>query len=142
MKMTTKGKYGLRAMIDLAVNDGDTQYIPLNHISARQQISEPYLERLMAKMRKADLVVTQRGTQGGYKLARSIEEISVKDILEAVDEPMNLTDCVDGEDGQCSVKRCCPSRLVWQKMSESISEVARSITLHTLIYGDRSLDDE
>jgi len=142
MKITTKGKYGLRAMVDLTVNDGYSNYISLKNISARQQISENYLERLLANLRKADLVVTHRGTRGGYRLARSAEEITVKDILEAVNEPINVTDCVEGEDGQCMAKKCCPSRKVWQKMSESINEVAESITLYQLIYENGGIEDE
>ncbi len=135
MKMTTKGRYGLRAMADLAVHHDGDNFIPLKHISERQHISENYLERLMAGLRRSGLVQAQRGTQGGYRLARKPEEITVRDILEAVREPMALTDCV--EEGQTSCRgHYCTSRKVWQKMTDSLIRMADSITLYEMVHGE------
>ena len=93
MKLSTKGRYGLRALIDLALYS-ENETVSIASISARQNISESYLEQLIAKLRKAGLVTSVRGAGGGYKLAKPASEISVGDILRAVDE-MKLDQLVE-----------------------------------------------
>ena len=85
MKLSTKGRYGLRALIDLALHC-EQEAVPISSVAARQKISESYLEQLFGKLRKAGLIVSERGAQGGYRLAKPAEEISVGDILRALEE--------------------------------------------------------
>ena len=93
MRLSTKGRYGLKAMFDLTVNNG-SEPISLNNIAKRQDISEHYLEQLMAILRKSGLVQSVRGAYGGYILARKPSEITVGDILRALEGPIGLVDCV------------------------------------------------
>ena len=91
MNFSTKGRYGLRAMIDLAVHSEEA--VPISSIAARENISECYLEQLAAKLKKAGLVVSTRGAQGGYRLARPSSEISVGDVLRALEGSVNAVEC-------------------------------------------------
>ena len=92
MKLSTKGRYGLRALIDLAVYSED-ETVSIASIAARQNISESYLEQLIAKLRKAGLVTSIRGAGGGYKLAKPAEDISVGDILRALEGSLDPVEC-------------------------------------------------
>ena len=98
MKLSTKGRYGLSAMIDLAVYS-ENEAVSLNSIAERQHISEGYLEQLMAKLKKAGLVTSIRGASGGYGLARPAAEVSVGDILRALEGSLKAVEC-PGEQGQ------------------------------------------
>ena len=133
MKMTTKGRYGLRAMIDLSRHYEKNTYISLKSISERQNISENYLERLLAKLRKAELVITHRGTQGGYMLNKLPKEINVRDILLAVEEPLFIVECTKEKENFCLAKENCTSNYVWAKMAEGIKQISEEIYLDELI---------
>ena len=129
MKLSTKGHYGLQAMFDLALHHGEGP-IPLKNVAGRQDISEHYLEQLIAGLRKAGLVKSLRGAQGGYTLARNPDEITVGDIIRVLEGPLAPLDCVD-EDSNCSCNRAedCITRGVWRKVRDSITNVLDSITL-------------
>ena len=113
MKLSTKGRYGLRALIDLAVYSEESA-VSIGSIAARQKISESYLEQLMAKLRKAGLVVSIRGAGGGYRLARPAGEISVGDILRALEGNLEAVAC----DGLKSDRGCEDADVCVTKRSE------------------------
>lgn len=134
MKLSTKGRYGLKAMLDLAVNSTDG-HVSLNSIAERQGLSVNYLEQLFASLKKAKLIKSIRGPQGGYMLADSPENISVGDILRALEGSLAPTDCVSEAPG---VRRCdnldrCVTRSVWEKIRDGINNVIDNITLQELI---------
>jgi len=120
-------------MFDLAQHYGQGP-IALKDIAERQEISEHYLEQLVAILRKNGLVKSVRGAQGGYLLARPPQEITVGEILRVLEGPIGPTDCVADDAGEagCSRMDACVSRLVWQKIRESINSVIDSITLEDM----------
>lgn len=140
MKLSTKGRYGLRALIDLALYSNE-EAVPLQSIAARQGISESYLEQLMRLLRKAGLVKSIRGASGGYVLGKPAQEISVGDILLALEGNLEAVTCPTSEDGEvtCSAGDCCVTRHVWQKVNESIISTVNSIWLSDLVEESRQL---
>lgn len=130
MKISTRGRYGLRAMLDLSVNE-KSGAIPLREISERQDISEQYLEQLFASLRKNGLVKSVRGAHGGYLLNDSPEKITVKDIITSLEGPIAPVDCVLKED-DCDKKGSCVTHQLWVKIKEDIVELMDSITLADL----------
>lgn len=135
MKLSTKGRYGLRAFIDLAVY-GEEEPVPLTGIAARQEISLNYLEQLMAKLRKAGLVESVRGVNGGYRLSRPAEEISVGDVLRALEGDLKPVECagIDTDPGNhCTGSGACVSRIVWKRINDSINNTVDSIFIGELV---------
>lgn len=134
MKISTRGRYGLKAMVDLAVNAKDDSCVSLKSIADRQGISENYLEQLMAALKKAELVKSIRGAQGGYTLTRPATEISVGDLLRVLEGPLTLVECVSNTES-CGSGSCnkCVTKNVWEKISDSMNEVVDSITLEDLV---------
>jgi Rrf2 family protein len=130
MKLSTKGRYGVKAMVDLAVHFGD-EPISIKSISERQGISEYYLEQLFAPLRKAGLIKSIRGAQGGYILTRSPEEITVADIISVLEGPIEISECVEGI--ACSNEDCCATRLLWEKIKKSIDAVLETTTLWDIV---------
>ncbi len=131
MKISTKGRYGLRAMIDLAMNN-DGESITLKSIAKRQNISETYLEQLIPHLKKAKLVVSVRGAKGGYTLARAPKDITLGEILKALEGSMAPVACVDNSI-KCDDKDICISRIVWEKIQDGINKAIDSFTLEELI---------
>jgi Rrf2 family cysteine metabolism transcriptional repressor len=132
MRLSTKGRYGLKAMVDLAIHSQDKQ-IALRHIAERQDISEHYLEQLIAVLRKSGLVKSVRGAQGGYSLALPPDEITVGDILRALEGSLAPVACVDDEFAEnCAEWDYCVTKYVWQKIRDKVNEVVDSITLQDL----------
>jgi Rrf2 family cysteine metabolism transcriptional repressor len=132
LKLSTKGRYGLKAMYDLALNYGD-EPVSLKSIAERQGISENYLEQLMANLRKAGLVRSIRGAYGGYLLSREPSKITVGDVLRALEGPIGLVDCVLEQDAvKCLKYENCITRTVWEKISDSIVKTIDSITLQDM----------
>jgi Rrf2 family protein len=134
MKLSTKGRYGLRAVLDLAVH-ADEETVALSQIAERQGISMNYLEQLIAKLKKAGIVNGIRGAQGGYMLAAPAEEISVGSILRALEGDLNPVDCseVSNGDGICSNSDSCVTKYVWKRISDSINEAVDGIKLSELV---------
>ena len=133
MKLSTKGRYGLKAMLDLAVHNSDGQ-ISLKSIAERQDISENYLEQLFATLRKSGLVNSIRGSQGGYILAHSPENITVGSILRSLEGSLAPVDCVmENDPMQCSRSECCVTRYIWEKIRDSVNSVVDAITLDDLV---------
>ncbi len=108
MKLSTKGRYAVMAMVDLAAQNSDRP-IALAEIAERQDISLSYLEQLFAKLRRGGLVASVRGPGGGYRLARPAEETRIADIILAVDEPIRATRCTPGQPHGCTVPRAAVS---------------------------------
>ncbi|MGV8983712.1 RrF2 family transcriptional regulator [Clostridium sp.] len=130
MKLSTKGRYGVKAMVDLAINYGD-QPVSIKSISERQSISEYYLEQLFSSLRKAKLIKSIRGAQGGYILNRSPEKITIYDVINVLEGPIEVSECL--EDGACNNIDCCATRLLWKKIKNSIDSVTTSITLKDIV---------
>lgn len=135
MKMSTKGRYGLRAMVDIAANCecGDSR-VSLKSVAMRQNISESYLEQLIAPLKRAGIVKSTRGAQGGYMPAKSTAEITVGEILRALEGPLDIVEC-DKNGTNCGEGSCknCVTKNVWEKLSESVNEAADGITLEMLV---------
>ena len=130
MKVSTKGRYGLRAMVDLAEHE-EGKAIPIREISERQNISEQYLEQLFATLRKAELVKSVRGAHGGYMLNHEPEDISVGDILTTLEGPVAPVDCVIEEDF-CNYIDKCVMHGLWEELADVINDVIENMTLADL----------
>lgn len=138
MKLSTKGRYGLRAMIDLA-DYSEEMPQSIACIAARQSISDSYLEQLMAKLKKAGLITSIRGAQGGYVLAKPSKEISVGDILRAL-EDLSPVNCVGLKGEQaCGGSDICVTRNVWKRIDDSIQHAVDSIFLDELVEDNRTM---
>ncbi len=131
MKLSTRGRYGIHAMYDLARNAEDGPQ-SIKAIAEREGVPEAYLEQLIAVLKRAGLVTSVRGAQGGYMLARRPEEITVGDVLRALEDGLNLLDCLDEEDA-CGRSCACPSRVVWLKLRKGMNAVLDGITLRDMI---------
>ena len=138
MKLSTKGRYGLRALIDLAMY-GEEEAVSIQSISARQQISDSYLEQLVRKLKRAGLVNSVRGAQGGYILAKPAEEISVGDVLRALEGSIEAVSCGKEHNANCLGEDLCVARYVWQKVNKSIQETVDSITISQLVEESRRI---
>ena len=137
MKLSTKGRYGLRALIDLAQYSAETP-VSITSISARQNLSERYLEQLMSMLKKAGLVKSVRGAGGGYVLAKDMAEISVGDVLRALEGSLEPVECAGLEpDGECKVSDYCVTKYVWQRINDSISRTVDEIRLDQLVEESR-----
>lgn len=130
MKLSTKGRYGVKAMVELAINHG-TGPISIKTISERQNISENYLELLFSTLKKAGLIKSLRGAQGGYILAKEPKEIRISDIINVLEGPVEIATCLDGD--VCENEDYCATRLLWEKIKNSIDEVMSSITLQDIV---------
>ena len=132
MRISTKGKYGLRAMVDLAVHSTDTP-ISLSSIAQRQELSLGYMEQVFSVLRKAGLVNSIKGAQGGYILADNPANITVGDVLRALEGDLNVVDEAEQQEANEKSIEYCIKTVVWDKMNESLNKVADSITLEDLV---------
>ena len=133
MRISTKGRYGLRAMIDLAIHYSEGQ-ITLSSIAERQEISESYLEQLLNTLKKAGLVSSTRGHQGGYILTKDPEEITIFSIVEVLEGTLAPVHCIDKSRVlECKRKDICVTKGIWDKVRNSICSVLEAITLKELV---------
>ena len=130
MKLTTRGRYAVTAMLDLAIH-GHESPVTLSDISARQEISLSYLEQLFSKLRRGDLVISVRGPGGGYRLSRGRKGIFVAQIIDAVDESVDVTNC-QGK-GNCHQGEVCLTHHLWQDLSDQIHGFLSGISLADLV---------
>lgn len=130
MRLTTKGRFAVTAMIDLALRDAKKP-VTLAEISERQKISLSYLEQLFGKLRRRELVTSVRGPGGGYQLAKDMNEMTVVDIIRAVDEPIDATQCGGREN--CKDERKCLTHDLWSSLNDKIFEYLSSVTLAQLV---------
>ena len=130
MRLTTKGRYAVTAMIDLSINQVNGP-VTLKSISDNQGISLSYLEQLFSKMRRSDLVTGTRGPGGGYVLARDVDQISIADIVVAVDEPLDITECEGRQD--CHDGKRCLTHGLWSELSDQLYAFLSGIRLGQLM---------
>ena len=130
MRLTTKGRYAVTAMLDLALHHGQGP-INLAEISSRQGISLSYLEQLFSKLRKQGLVDSARGPGGGYLLGRPADDISIAEVIRAVDETVDATRC--GGSKNCHGEERCLTHDLWEELSKQIEEFLRGISLDNLV---------
>jgi Rrf2 family protein len=142
MKLSTKSRYGLKAILDIALyaNDGT---VSISEISERTKISVNYLEQLIPKLRKSGLVSSTRGACGGYKLAKSPECISIGDILRALEGDLTLVNCVSDESNRsCESASLCVTKFVWQKVNASINETVDNMMLCELVEQSKLINSD
>ena len=133
MKLSTKGRYGLRALIDLA-QYSEIEPVSISSIASRQGISERYLEQLMTLLKKAGLIKSIRGAGGGYVLAKEMNEISVGDVLRALEGSLEPVECsANNQKEVCQAADGCVTKYVWQKINESINRTVDEINLKQLV---------
>lgn len=135
MRISTKGRYGLRILLDLALRGGGT--VPLKDIARSQQISLLYLEHIIAPLTSAGIVKTVRGVRGGVRLAKPPEEIKLSDLVELLEGPIAPVDCVD-DPKTCPRSKFCVTRDVWAEVKHAIEAVLESKTLHDLVQMQKS----
>lgn len=137
MKISTRGRYGIKAMVDLAENYQDGKCVSLKGIAQRQNIPESYLEQLMATIKRAEIVDSIRGAQGGYILNRSVDDISVGDLLKVLEGNLAIIDCATNETPKktCAQGDCdkCNMKDTWELISKKFEDVVNNITLKDLI---------
>ncbi|WP_038036537.1 Rrf2 family transcriptional regulator [Thermopetrobacter sp. TC1] len=133
MKLSTKGRYAVMAMADIASRHTDKP-VSLAEIAASQNISQEYLEQLFSRLRKAGLVTSVRGPGGGYRLARDPDEIFISDIISAADEPLSVTRCPDGDGVQgCQNGEACITHELWSSLRRQIWGFLSSVTLGDVV---------
>lgn len=134
MKISTKGRYGVKALFELAMHEGAGP-VSLKTVAERQGLSEHYLEQLVAPLRKAGLVTSVRGAQGGYTLSRPASEITVGDVIRVLEGPIGYTECsTEGvvASDYCGRADSCQAHGVWEKVTKAIIDVVDGITLADL----------
>ena len=141
MKISTKGKYGLRAMIDLA-QYSEQEAVSISSIAQRQKISESYLEQLVAKLKKAGLVVSIRGAAGGYRLARPASGITVGDVLRALEGDVRAVICTAQTEEGCEGEELCVTKYVWQRINESIEKTVDEMMIDQLVAESRKAQEK
>ncbi len=137
MRLTTRGRYAVTAMLDLAIHDHRGP-VSLSDISERQQISLSYLEQLFARLRRSGLVISARGPGGGYMLSRGADTIAVSEIIDAVDEAVDATRC--GGNADCHDNHQCLTHDLWTELNQQIREFLMGVTLGHLMQ-KRSVKD-
>lgn len=136
MKLSTKGRYGTRAMLDLALHYGEGA-INLKEIAERQQISERYLEHLILSLKTAGLVKSIRGSHGGFMLARPPADIKAIEIIEALEGPLCPVHCIDDPES-CSRAEQCVTRTLWEELNRAMNRVLESRNLQDIVEQHRA----
>lgn len=139
MKISTKGRYALRMLVDLAEHQGEG-YISLKEISERQNISKKYLEQIVPLMNKSDLLRRNRGYQGGYMLNKEPDDYTVGEILRVTEGNLCPVDCLQYEPNECPRAAECQTLFVWQGLYKTITEYLDGITLQDIM--DKKLDGD
>lgn len=132
MKISTKGRYALRVMLDLAVNNTG-EYIKVKNIAERQDLSEKYLEQIISVLTKAGYVKSVRGAQGGYKLAKAPKDYTVGMILRLTEGSLSPVACLDSDSNECERCDTCDTLAVWKELQQAINNVVDNITLQDLL---------
>ena len=132
MLVSTKGRYALRVMIDLAEHQSEG-YIPLKDTAKRQDISEKYLEQIIGVLNKAGYVKSVRGAQGGYRLTREPSEYTVGDILRLTEGSLCPVSCLEGDVNECERCDTCATLKVWKKLQKAIDDVVDHVTIQDLL---------
>ncbi|NOX19879.1 MAG: RrF2 family transcriptional regulator [Nitrospirae bacterium] len=133
LRLSTKGQYGVRAMYEIARGYPD-EPVTIRSISEKQDVSIPYLEQILNKLRHAGLIRSIKGPGGGYVLQRAPEEITIADILFELEGPVAITSCLDPSEGCIRVERCV-THLLWKSLGKQIEDFLNTITLKDLLSG-------
>lgn len=141
MKISTKGRYALRLMLDIATYNTGVP-VSIKDIAKRQTISEKYLEQIISILNKAGYVRSIRGAQGGYVLKKNPEEYTVGDILRLTEGDLSPVSCVGENSTECDRKDACVTARIWEKMNEAINDVVDNITLADLIEWQGDMGDQ
>ncbi len=139
MKISTKGRYALRMLVDLAEHKNDG-YIALKDIAKRQDISKKYLEQIVSVLNKPEILKTNRGYQGGYQLAKSPENYTVGEILRITEGGLAPVSCLEHNKNECEKSSYCETLFVWEGLYKTITEYLDSITLQDII--DRKINSD
>ena len=141
MKISTKGRYALRLMVDLAEHK-DSGFIALKDVAKRQNISKKYLEQIVPVLNGAGILTTNRGNRGGYKLAKEPEEYTVGDILRITEGSIAPVSCLESEVNSCERKNFCQTLYVWEGLYKVVNEYLDSITVQDIVdkIGNTTLD--
>lgn len=139
MKISTKGRYGLRIMLDLAQNDGDTPRM-IADICKTQGLSPKYVGRLILKLRNAGMIASVRGAKGGYKIKRMPKHITLLEIIETMEGPLSIVDCVACPK-KCKRAEGCAAREIWEELNEKIRKDLESMTLQDVLNRENSSAD-
>lgn len=132
MKISTKGRYGLRAIIDLAVHGTNGTPVFLSDIAKRQNVSEKYLEHIFSALHKGGIVKAQRGRKGGYLLDRPADQITILDVVTILEGPCTLVDCVQNT-AVCDRSGACVTREVWNKLGSAIRNILNDYSIASLV---------
>lgn len=132
MKISTRGRYALRMMLDLALHDNG-QYIKIKEIAARQRISDKYLEQIITMLSKADYVKSVRGAQGGYRLSKAPEEYTVGMILRLTEGCLAPVACLEETHEDCDRAHCCATLELYKRLDDAIKSVIDNMTLAELV---------
>lgn len=140
MKISTKGRYAVRLMLDLAMNEMGSP-VRLKEIAARQGISDKYLEQIISILNKAGYVKSVRGSMGGYRLVRKPEEYTVGEILRLTEGSLSPVECA-GAGGTCKRQEKCASQILWKRLNDAVYQVVDGVTLEELMLWQKELNDE
>jgi Rrf2 family protein len=140
MKISTKGRYALRMLIDLAEHRNDG-FVALKDIARRQEISKKYLEQIVSILNKPDILKTNRGYQGGYQLANTPEHYTVGDILRITEGGLAPISCLEQEENLCERSSYCETLFIWEGLNDAINNYLDSITLQDVLDHKRSMDN-
>tara|TARA_B100000700_G_scaffold74776_1_gene83590 strand:- start:402 stop:851 length:450 start_codon:yes stop_codon:yes gene_type:complete len=131
VNLTTKGKYAVTAVLDLAVHERDISYAKISDVAKRQSIPAPYLEQIFSNLRKADILNASRGPKGGFKLSRSSKDIMIGEIVTAVEKRMDATQC-SGE-GNCNAGSKCLAHNLWTELNENVNGFLMNKSLYDVL---------
>lgn len=140
MKISTRGRYALRMMIEFGMNPG--QCTKISQVAARQGISDKYLEQIVALLHRAGYVRSIRGAQGGYMLTRPPEEYTVGMILRQAEGSLSPVSCLDDEVNQCEQAGQCSTLSLWQQIKDAVDQVVDNMTLADLIEEQKKRPDD
>ncbi|MCM1467675.1 MAG: Rrf2 family transcriptional regulator [Alistipes sp.] len=141
MKISTKGRYALRLMLDLALQDTG-EPVSIKDIAKRQEISEKYLEQIISVLNKAGFVKSVRGASGGYVLKRQPKEYTVGMILRTTEGSLAPVECAEDRNGECGRMAGCVTVMVWKKINDAVNDVVDNITLADLVEWQREKTNE
>ncbi len=133
MKISTKGRYALRLMLDLAQYSNENEYVSIKKVSQRQDISEKYLEQIVAQLSRANFVKSIRGAQGGYRLVKAPENYTVGMILRLIEGNLSSVSCLEDNPNKCQPCNNCVTLEVWQQINDAVDSVIDNITLQDLV---------
>ena len=139
MKISTKGRYALRLLVDLAQHN-DSGFVTLKDIAERQNISKKYLEQIVPVLNKAKIVQSNRGYQGGYRLAKNPQEICVYDVLVATEGNLSCVSCLESDINTCPRNEDCTTLFVWEGLNQVIKTYLKGINLQDILNHEQSFD--